>query len=159
MLTGQKALAEFFEQMVTLGAPPKAAANWVLGSVLRQLSVRNMEAEGIPMQPAALAKLIALVEQGRVNRNTAVQVFEAAFDGGDPEQYIQAHALEQVSDVEQVSRMVEQVLDENPGSVADYRAGKEKSFGFLVGQTMRKLGGKADPKLVNDLLRKQLLMQ
>lgn len=159
MLTGQKALAEFFEQTVALGAPPKTAANWILGPVLRQLSLRNMEAGEIPMQPAALAKLIVLVEQGRVNRNTAVQVFEAIFDGGDPEQYIRTHALEQVSDVEQVSRTVEQVLDENPGTVADYRAGKEKSFGFLVGQTMRKLGGKADPKLVNELLREQLLLR
>ena len=78
------------------------------------------------------------------------------FDGGDPEEYIQTNGLKQVSDPEQIARAVEAVLEQNPAPAAEVRAGKEKSFGFLVGQTMRKLGGKADPKLVNVILRSKL---
>lgn len=156
MLTGQKALAEFFEQTVALGAEPKTAANWILGQVLRQLSQRNMEAGDMPLRPQTLRRIIAMVEEGRINRNTAVQVFDAVFDGGDPEEYVRANGLEQVSDVGLVERAVEQVLAQNPGPVSDFRAGKEKSFGFLVGQTMRLLGGKADPKMVNIILRTEL---
>lgn len=157
MITGQRALAEFFEGVVALGAPPKAAANWILGPVLRQLSQRNLEAADMPLRPETLVRIIAMVEEGRINRNTAVQVLEAVFVGGDPEEYIRSHDLEQVSDVELVTGAVERVLSQNPGPVADYRAGKEKSFGFLVGRTMRELGGKADPKMVNIILKERLL--
>ncbi len=159
MLTGQRALAEFFEQTVTLGAPPKQAANWVLGQVLRQLSQRSMEAKDMPLRPQTLQRILAMVEEGRINRNTAVQVFDAVFDGGDPEQYVRANGLEQVSDAGLVEQAVEQVLAQNPGPVSDFRAGKEKSFGFLVGQTMRLLGGKADAKMVNITLRNKLLVE
>lgn len=159
MITGQRALAEFFERTVALGAKPKTAADWVMGPVLRQLSQRNVDAGEMKLRPETLARIIAMVEAGRVNRNTAVQVFEAVFDGGDPEAYVSSHGLEQVSDVEQVTGAVERVISQNPGPVADYRAGKEKSFGFLVGQTMRQLGGKADPKLVNTVLRERLLRE
>lgn len=156
MLSGQKALAEFFEQTVACGVRPKEASNWILGQVLRQLSQRNLEAKDMQLQPQTLAQIIALVERGEINRNTGVQVFEAVFDGGDPEEYIAANGLKQVSDPEQIKRAVEAVLEQNPGPAAEFRAGKEKSFGFLVGRTMRKLDGKADPKLVNIILRNKL---
>ena len=156
MLSGQKALAEFFEQTVACGVRPKEASNWILGQVLRQLSQRNLEAKDMQLQPQTLAQIITLVERGEINRNTGVQVFEAVFDGGDPEEYIAANGLKQVSDPEQINRAVEAVLEHNPGPAADFRAGKEKSFGFLVGRTMRKLDGKADPKLVNIILRNKL---
>ena len=159
MIAGQRTLAEFFEQTVALGVAPKEVANWILGPVLRQLSQRNMQAGDMPLRPGSLARIIKLVQAGRVNRNTAVQVFDAVFDGGDPEEYVRANGLEQVSDVEQMNGAVERVLRENPDPVADFRAGKEKCFGFLVGQTMRLLGGKADPKQVNALLREQLLKE
>ncbi len=156
MLTGQRSLAEFFERTVALGAPPKKAANWIMGQVLRQLSRRNMQAQDMTLRPEVLVRLIALVEQGRINRNTAVEVFDAVFDGGDPEEYIAAHGLERISDCAQVRQAVEQVFAENPRSVADWRAGKEKALGFLVGQTMRMLQGKADPQTVNKLIRDRL---
>lgn len=159
MLVGHRALAEFFEQIVALGTAPKEAANWILGPVLRQLSQRNMDAGDMPLRPGSLARIIAMVEEGRINRNTAVQVFDAVFDGGDPEEYVSANGLEQVSDVELVNGAVARVLRENPGPAADFRAGKEKCFGFLVGQTMRLLGGKADPKQINTLLRERLLKE
>lgn len=156
MLTEQRALAEFFERTVVLGSPAKTASNWILGQVLRQLSQRNLEAKDMALSPGTLARIIALVERGKINRNTGVQVLDAVFDGGDPEEYIRANALGQVSDPEEIARAVEVVLEQNPGPAAEFRAGKEKSFGFLVGQTMRKLDGKADPKLVNVILKNRL---
>ena len=159
MLTAQRALAEFFEETVACGAPPKQAANWILGHVLRQLSQRGLEAENIPLRPETLARIIAMVEQGRINRNTAVEAFDAVFCGGDPEEYVKVNGLEQVSDAGVVEQAVERVIRENPGPVSDFRAGKEKSFGFLVGQTMRLLGGKADPKRVNIILKNRLFAE
>ena len=156
MLTSQKALALFFEETVALGAPPKQAANWIMGEVLRQLSARSMEAGDMAFSPKTLARLIALVEEGRLNRNTAVRVFDAVFDGGDADAYVREHALEQVSDPEVVARAVEEVFAAHPKSVADYRAGKEKAFGFLVGQAMRRLKGQASPQAVNAAVRERL---
>lgn len=159
MLTAQRALAEFFEKTVAHGAPPKQAANWILGQVLRQLTQQGLEAGDIPLRPETLARIIAMVEQGRINRNTAVEVFDAVFCGGDPEEYVRVNGLEQVCDTSVVERAVERVIREHSGPVADVRAGKEKSFGFLVGQTMRLLGGKADPRIVNIILKNKLLAE
>ena len=157
MLTGQKALADFFEEAVALGGAPKDVANWMMGEVLRTLKEKAMEAKGMPLTPSTLVKLIALVREGKINRNTAVEVFEAVFDSSaDPEAYVKEHGLEQVSDAGLVEATVAQVFTENPKSIADYQAGKQKAFGFLVGQTMRLLKGKADPKVVNQVIREKL---
>lgn len=157
MITSQKVLACFFEETVALGAPPKQAANWILGEVLHQLSERAMEACAIPLSPAALARLICLVSDGILNRNTAVKVFEAIFaEGGDVDAYLQDHDLLQVTDAAQLSEVIARVLAAHPGPVSDYRSGKEKAFGFLVGQVMRALNGRASPRLVHELLAAQL---
>ena len=142
MITSQKALADFFEETVALGAPAKQAANWIMGEVLGQLSAHGLEAR---------------VGEGKLNRNTAVKVFEAVFDtDGDVDAYVKDHGLEQVSDAGLVEAAVDQVLAANPKSVADFKAGKEKAFGFLVGQVMRLLKGQAAPAVVNQLLRDKL---
>ena len=157
MLTGQKALADFFEEAVRLGGAPKDVANWMMGEVLRTLKEKAMEARQMPLSPATLVKLLALVKDGKINRNTAVEVFAAIFDAdADPEIYVKEHGLEQVSDAGLVESTVAQVFAENPKSIADYQAGKQKAFGFLVGQTMKLLKGKADPKVVNQVIREQL---
>ena len=157
MITSQKALSDFFEAVVALGAPAKQASNWIMGEVLRALSARGMEAADMPLSPAALARLITLVAEGRLNRNTAVTVFDAVFDtDGDVDAYVAEHGLEQIQDDSLVEAVVEQAFAGNPKSVADYRAGKEKAFGFLVGQVMRALRGKADPKAVNEAVRRKL---
>ena len=157
MLTSDPALAAFFEATVALGAPPKQAANWIRGEVLAALSARAMEPKNMPLTPPTLARLIALVEGGALNRNTAVKVFEAVFDAdGDVDAYVKAHGLEQIDDAALVEDVVDRILSANPKSVEDYRSGKEKAFGFLVGQVMRELKGKADPKTVNELLRSKL---
>ena len=157
MITGQKALADFFEAAVALGGAPKELANWIMGEVLRTLKEKALEAKQMPLSPATLVKLLELVRQGKINRNTAVEVFAAIWDAdGDPEAYVQEHGLEQVSDAGLVESVVDQVFADNPKSIADYQAGKQKAFGFLVGQTMRQLKGKADPKVVNQIIREKL---
>ena len=157
MITGQKALADFFEAAVALGGAPKELANWIMGEVLRTLKEKALEAKQMPLSPATLVKLLELVRQGKINRNTAVEVFAAIWNtDGDPEAYVQEHGLEQVSDAGLVESVVEQVFADNPKSIADYQAGKQKAFGFLVGQTMRQLKGKADPKVVNQVIREKL---
>jgi aspartyl-tRNA(Asn)/glutamyl-tRNA(Gln) amidotransferase subunit B len=157
MLTGQKALADFFEASVALGAEPKQAANWIMGEVLRQLSARGMEAKDMAFTPGSLARLIQLVKEGKLNRNTAVRVFDAVFaEDGDVEAYVAAHGLEQVSDAGLVNSAVDAVFAANPKSIEDYRAGKEKAFGFLVGQVMRQLKGQAAPAVVNQAIREKL---
>lgn len=157
MLTGQKALADFFEEAVALGGEPKEVANWMMGEVLRTLKEKSLEAKQMPLSPATLVRLLAMVRQGKINRNTAVEVFAAVWDtDGDPGAYVKEHGLEQVSDAGLVESVVEQVFADNPKSIADYQAGKQKAFGFLVGQTMRQLKGKADPKVVNQVIRAKL---
>ena len=157
MLTGQKALADFFESAVALGAPPKQAANWIMGEVLRRLSAGGLEAKDMVFAPKTLARLIELVRTGALNRNTAVKVFDAVFDGdGDVDAYVKAHGLEQVSDAGLVGSVVDKVLAANPKSIQDFKAGKEKAFGFLVGQVMRQLKGQAAPAVVNQVLRDKL---
>ena len=154
MLTGDKALAAFIEDCVALGADPKQVSNWILGECLRRLSSDGLEPKDIPISPATLVRLIALVKEGKLNRNTAVRVFDALFaDDGDVDAYVAEHGLEQVSDAELVRTVVENVLSANPQSVNDYKSGKEKAFGFLVGQTMRELKGQASPQVVNETLR------
>jgi aspartyl-tRNA(Asn)/glutamyl-tRNA(Gln) amidotransferase subunit B len=157
MLTSQKALADFFEETVALGTHPKQCANWVLGEVLRALSARGLGAAALPLSSATLARLIELVETGVLNRNTAAAVFDAVFDSrADVDEYVRAHALEQIGDTDLIGRAAEEALATHPKSVADYRAGKEKALGFLVGQVMRSLGGKADPQAVNRAVRERL---
>ena len=157
MLTGQKALADFFESAVALGTPPKQAANWIMGEVLRRLSADGLEAKDMALTPRTLARLIELVQEGKLNRNTAVRVFDAVFaDDGDVDAYVKEHGLEQVSDAGLVGSVVDKVLAANPKSIQDFKAGKEKAFGFLVGQVMRELKGQASPQVVNQALREKL---
>ena len=157
MLTSQKALAEFFEATVALGAPPKQAANWIMGEVLRRLSADGLEARDMALTPRTLARLIELVQEGKLNRNTAVRVFDAVFaDDGDVDAYVKEHGLEQVSDAGLVGSVVDKVLAANPKSIQDFKAGKEKAFGFLVGQVMRELKGQASPQVVHQALRERL---
>lgn len=157
MLTADKALAAFFEEGVSLGAEPKQMANWILGECLRRLSTDGLEPRDLPISPATLVRLITLVREGRLNRNTAVRVFDAVFaDNGDVDAYIKEHGLEQVSDWGLIRAAAEKVFSANSKSVEDYRAGRQKAFGFLVGQTMRELKGRASPQVVNETIREML---
>ena len=156
-LTSQRALAELFEQTAALGTPPKQAANWLLGPVLAQCSAHGLEAKDMRITPQMLARLIALVQTGGLNRSTAIEVLAALFTtGGDVDAYVSEHGLNQVCDAELVGEAVERVFAANPKSITDYWAGKEKALGFLVGQTMRALHGRASPQAVQAAVRKKL---
>ena len=112
------------------------------------------------LTPDNLVRLIALIDQGRLNRNTAAKVFRAIFpDNADVEEYVKAHGLEQVNDPGLVDRTAEAVFAAQAAAVADYRAGNRKVFGFLVGQVMKELKGRADPKTVNETVQKKLKIQ
>ena len=157
MITSDWGLARLFEALVELGTPPKQGANWIMGEVLGALSERGMEPKDMKLTAPTLARLIALVGEGRLNRNTAVKVFGAIFDtDADVDAYVKEHGLEQVNDDGLVREAAVRALEANPQSVADYKDGKEKAFGFLVGQVMRELKGKANPQAVNAILRELL---
>ena len=157
LLTGTKALADFFEETVALGAPPKEVSNWMMAELLRTLKEKSMEPKDMLFAPETLAAIIKLVAEGKLNRNTASKVFSAVFDdNADPVAYVKEHGLEQISDTGLVESTVASILAANASQVEEYRGGKQKVFGFLVGQCMRALKGKADPKVVNEVLRKQL---
>lgn len=156
-LTASKALADFFENTVALGAPAKKVSNWIMVETMRLLKERNLEPERLNLEPKHLAKLIAMTEDKTINGTVAKEVFEIMFDTGvDPAQYVADKGLGMVQDTSALEEVIRKVLHDNPKSVEDYLGGKGKAIGFLVGQTMKATGGKADPGLVTELLRKQL---
>ena len=156
-ITAQKALVDFFEEAVALGAPAREVSNWMLGEMMRRLKEEELEVRDMKLTPANLSALIALVEEGTINRNTAAKVFRAIFpDNADARTYVREHGLEQVRDTGAVEEAVRRVLEANPGAVEEYRGGSGKVLGFLMGQTMKELGGKGDPRQVNEMLREQL---
>ena len=138
ILTDSKHLADLFEETVKCGAAPKKVSNWLMVETLRILKERNMDAEDIAFSPESLAALIALVEKKEITTTVAKEVFEIMFAGDvDPEMYVEEKGLKTVNDEGQLRSVVEQVIADNPQSVEDYRNGKEKAIGFLVGQTMK----------------------
>ena len=153
ILTASKKMADLFEKTVSLGANPKKASNWLMGETMRLLKEKEMEPEDITFAPENLAKLIALADKGTINSTVAKEVFEVVFtENTDPEQYVKEHGLGTVSDEGALRETIEKIVEENPQSVADYQAGKKKAIGFLVGQTMKAMQGKANPGMVNQIL-------
>ena len=157
ILTGSKHLADLFEETTELCGKPKKVSNWLMGETLRLLKEAGQEPEEITVSAAHLAKLIELLDAGTINQTVAKEVFEQIFrDDIDPEQYVEEHGLKMVNDDNLLRTVVEQVIAANPQSVADYKGGKEKALGFLVGQTMKQMKGKANPGAVNKMLKELL---
>ncbi|AEV69095.1 Asp-tRNA(Asn)/Glu-tRNA(Gln) amidotransferase subunit GatB [Acetivibrio clariflavus] len=157
ILTASKALADFFEDAVKNTDNAKAVSNWIMGDLLRMLKEKEMEAEQIPFPGAYLAKLVTLIDKGIISGTIAKKVFEKMFSQGkDPEVIVKEEGLEVVSDESALVAVVKKVLENNPQSVADYKSGKEKAFGFLVGQAMKETKGRANPQLINKILREEL---
>ena len=153
MLSAQKAMAEFFEEAVRLGAPPKATANWIMGDVFRLLKEKGLAAREMALAPDKLARIIALCGGGALNRHKAREVLAAVFDSNaDVDAYVSAHGLLQISGEGPIRDAVAKVLAQNEKSVAEYRDGKAKVFGFLMGQVMRDMAGKADPNVIRKIL-------
>ncbi len=157
ILTSVKKLADLFEETTALCQKPKKVSNWLMGETMRLLKERGMDAEDISFSPANLATLIALTEDGTINGTVAKEVFEQVFDKDiDVEAYVKEHGLKVVNDEGALRETVAKVIADNPKSVEDYRNGKEKAIGFLVGQTMKAMKGKANPGMVNQLLKEML---
>lgn len=157
IITDSKHMADIFEATVALGAQPKKVSNWLMVETLRILKERGLDPEDITFSPEHFAALIDLTEQKVINSTVAKEVFEVLFDEDiDPVAYVEAKGLRTVNDEGALRGIVEQVLAENPQSVEDYKNGKEKAIGFLVGQTMKAMRGKADPATVNKLLKELL---
>ena len=157
IITGSKHMADIFESTVALGAQPKKVSNWLMVETLRILKERELDPEDITFSPAHLAKLIALTDSRAINSTVAKEVFEVMFaEDVDPEAYVEEKGLKMVSDEGALRKTVEEVIAANPQSVEDYRNGKDRAIGFLVGQTMKAMKGKADPASVNKLLKELL---
>ena len=157
IITGSKHMADIFEATVALGSQPKKVSNWLMVETLRLLKEKELDPEDIRFSPEHLAKLIALTEAKEINSTVAKEVFEVMFEENvDPEKYVEEKGLKTVSDEGALRKTVEEVIAANPQSVEDYRNGKEKAIGFLVGQTMKAMKGKADPAGVNRLLKELL---
>lgn len=157
IITGSKRMADIFEETVALGAAPKKVSNWLMTETMRLLKEQMMDLDELDFSPKHLAMLIALVEKKTINQTIAKEVFEKIFaDDIEPESYVKEHGLGMVSDTDALQKTVEEVIAANPQSVADYKAGKQKAIGFLVGQTMKAMKGKANPTAVNEILVKLL---
>ena len=157
IITSDKTLTDIFERCIALGAAPKEVSNWLMGDTMRLLKEQEMEAADLHFSPEHLVKMIAMIESGAINRKVARKVFEAIFkDNVEPEAYVEENGLKTVSDEGALRKVIEEIVENNPKSVEDYKAGKKKAMGFFVGQTMRAMKGKADPAMVNQILREIL---
>lgn len=157
IITDSKKLADLFEATTAICNNPKKVSNWIMGEIMRLLKEKEMDAAEITFSPENLAKIINLVEAGTINGSVAKEVFEHVFaEDIDPDNYIKEHGLVQVNDEGALRETVEKVIADNPQSVEDYRNGKKQAIGYLVGQTMKAMGGKANPGMVNKLLQELL---
>jgi aspartyl-tRNA(Asn)/glutamyl-tRNA(Gln) amidotransferase subunit B len=157
VLTQSSALADYFEQVAAATGNPKASSNWVMGELLRTLNDRGQPIEQTPLAPQALAGLIGLVDRGTISSTIAKEVFATMYDSGrTAEEIVAAEGLAQIGDESALAGVVAEVLARHGDAVAQYRSGKTATFGFLVGQVMKGTGGKANPKLANQLLRRAL---
>jgi aspartyl-tRNA(Asn)/glutamyl-tRNA(Gln) amidotransferase subunit B len=157
VLTSSRALADYFEACVKAFPEAKTVSNWVMGSVLASLKTENKTIEESPVSPERLAELLRLIDSGVISGKIAKTVFDdMVVTGKAPDMIVQEKGLVQVTDTDEISDVVDQVLEEHQQEVEDYKGGKTKLLGFFVGQVMKATKGKANPKLVNEILREKL---
>lgn len=157
VLTLTKEMSDFFEATVGAGADAKQASNWLMGEVSAYLNANGQEIGDVPLTPESLASLIGLIEKGTISSKIAKQVFKDLIEkGGNPEDIVKEKGLVQISDEGELLKIVTEIIDNNQQSVEDFKAGKEKAIGFLVGQVMKATKGKANPPMVNKLLIEEL---
>ena len=157
IITNSKRMADIFEATTAICNKPKKVSNWLMVETMRLLKDNSMEPEDISFSPENLAKLIELVEAGSINSSVAKEVFEKIFkEDINPEKYVEEKGLKIVNDDGALKSTIEEIIAANPQSVADYHSGKEKALGFLVGQTMKAMKGKANPASINKILKELL---
>jgi len=157
VLTAIRALADYYEEVVRLSGKPKIAANWVMGDLLRFLNEDRRDIRDCPLHPAQLAEMIRLIEDGTISGKMAKDIIEDMYKTGEtPRAIIEMKGLVQITDEGALTATIQEVMEANPTQLAQYRGGKEKLFGFFVGQVMKATQGKANPQLINDILKKML---
>ena len=157
IITDYKKLADIFEETTALCGNPKKVSNWLMVETMRILKEKSMDATEVKFSPKNLASLIKMTDAGTINSSVAKEVFEHIFESDiDPAKYVEEHGLAQVNDEGALRATIEEIIANNPQSVEDYRSGKEKAIGFLVGQTMKAMKGKANPGMVNEMLKELL---
>ena len=157
LLTQSHTLAAYFEATAAAAGNPKAASNWIMGELTRKLNELGADIESVGLTPDALAGLIRLVDSGTISGPTAKEVFEKMYGSGrSAADIVEADGLARIDDEASVQAAVQKVLAAHADAVKQYRAGKKQTYGFLVGQVIKSMGGKANPALVNTLVRREL---
>ncbi len=157
IITASKKMADIFEEAISLGAAPKKVSNWLMGETMRLMKETDTEADSLKFSAENLAKLIKLIEDKAINGTVAKEVFEKVFaEDINPEKYVDDNGLRTVNDEGALRETIQKIIDANPKSVEDIRNGKQKAIGFLVGQTMKEMKGKADPSEVNRIIKEIL---
>jgi aspartyl-tRNA(Asn)/glutamyl-tRNA(Gln) amidotransferase subunit B len=157
LLTSERSIAEWFEDAVKAGGQPKAVSNWMMGDLMRLLNEENKFIEECPLRPAQLAEMLDLLDKGTISGKIAKTVFEEMYRSGkNAEEIVREKGLVQISDESEIEKAVDEIIAKSPKEAERFRAGDEKLLGFFVGQVMKATKGKANPKMLNDLLKKKL---
>ena len=157
VLTASRALADYYEAVVHLTGQPKIASNWVMGDILRFINEDKRSIADCPVTPQALADMIRLIDEGVISGKMAKDVIDVMYKSGkSPKVIIEEKGLVQITDEESLVPVIAEIIAANPKQLEEYRSGKDKLFGFFVGQAMKATQGKANPQLINDLLKKML---
>jgi aspartyl-tRNA(Asn)/glutamyl-tRNA(Gln) amidotransferase subunit B len=157
LLTSERDLADYFEEVAALHSKPKTVSNWMMSEMQRELKESDIPAARSPFSPRQFADLLNLIDADKISTTIAKQIFPTVFrQGRDPEEYVREQGLIQISDQDRLEDTVEEVLQENPDEVQAYRNGKTKLLSHFMGQVMKKTQGQANPKLVNQMLRQKL---
>ncbi|APT15179.1 Asp-tRNA(Asn)/Glu-tRNA(Gln) amidotransferase subunit GatB [Lactobacillus jensenii] len=152
-----KEASDFFDKAMKAGADPQMTANWMNTQVNGYLNEHHVELKDIKLTPENLAKMVTLIKDGVISSKIAKKVFaETVANGTDPKKYVEENGMAQLSDLSVLEPMVKEIVDNNPQSVEDFKNGKDRAIGFLVGQIMKQTHGKANPKIINQLLNKEL---
>lgn len=154
VLSATQSLADYYEECVALFSQPKVVSNWVMGNVMRELKNRNIDISKCPLSPKSLTDLLKMIDQCIINNKIAKTIFEEMIDSGQPaEQIVKEKQLIQITDEVELEKIVDRVLAGNPTVMEDWRKGKKQACGFLVGQVMKATSGKANPAIVNKILK------
>jgi aspartyl-tRNA(Asn)/glutamyl-tRNA(Gln) amidotransferase subunit B len=157
ILTSAKSMANYFEECVSFFPDPKTVSNWMMGDLLRELKRDEREMDRCPVTPKHLAEMLSMIREGTISGKIAKDVFEEMYRTGEyPIDIVKEKGWIQIQDEGQIEQAIQRAMEANPKQVEDYRKGKDKIFGFFVGEVMKQTKGKANPKLVNELLKKKL---
>ncbi|MGI8934930.1 Asp-tRNA(Asn)/Glu-tRNA(Gln) amidotransferase subunit GatB [Leptolyngbya sp. BC1307] len=157
VLTDDRTVAEYFEAAIASGVSAKLVANWIMSDIAAYLNAEKISIDELKLTPAALAEMVALIEDGTISNKIGKDLLpDLLNNGGSPKKIVESKGLSQISDPAEIEAMIDEVLAANPDELAKFRAGKTKLKGFFVGQVMKRTGGRADPKLTNQLLGKKL---